>query len=66
VCCGKSYAKRSNFNGGYYKMTLPPNKRWESAKADHLFLNDIKDSVAREFIIAMFHKIEDLERNTYG
>lgn len=42
-------------------MTLKKNMLWERAKDDHLFLNDIKDSCAREFIIAMFHKIEDLE-----
>lgn len=40
---------------------MKANKRWESAKDNHLFLNDIKDPWAREFIIAMFHKIEDLE-----
>lgn len=47
-------------------MTLPPNKKWDSAKENDLFLNDIKDPMAREFIIAMFHKIEDLERDSYG
>jgi len=45
----------------YKKEALKTNKRWESAKGNHLFLNDIKDPWAREFIIAMFHKIEDLE-----
>ena len=44
-------------------MTLKKNKKWEAAKDNHLFLNDIKDSCAREFIIAMFHKIEDLEND---
>ena len=40
---------------------MKANKRWDLAKDNHLFLNDIKDDWAREFIIAMFHKIEDLE-----
>lgn len=34
---------------------------WEQAKESHLFLNDIKDETAKQFIIACFHKIEDLE-----
>ena len=37
------------------------NLRWQLAKDDHLSLNNIEDPVAREFIIAMFHRIEDLE-----
>lgn len=42
---------------------MKENKKWDLAKDNHLFLNDIKDSWAREFIIAMFHKIEDLEND---
>ena len=35
-------------------------KRFESAQESHLFLNDIEDSCAKEFIISMFHEIENL------
>ena len=41
-------------------MTLPPNKKWENAKENHLFLNDIKDPQARKFIIALFHQVVHL------
>ena len=32
--------------------------KFEQAKKDHLFLNDITEPTARLFIIAMFHEIE--------